>query len=163
LSTDRDTPLLLAILKTREDVALELIRLGADVELANLFAHTPLQLASRLNLQATAHALVQKGADINGANMYTLDTPLSDAALYGQVVMVHKLLSWGADPTRMNTEGKTARSWANGEVVKLLDAWGNIKAVWVVRSAGQVRRLSKLSALRLIPKDLCRMVGEMLF
>jgi hypothetical protein len=80
--------------------------------------------------------------------------------------MVRELLLWGADPTRVGTLQHTARQIAvregHGGVVKLLDAWGNVQVIWVVRSADQVRRLSAQSALRLLPKDLCREVGSML-
>jgi hypothetical protein len=80
--------------------------------------------------------------------------------------MTRELLLWGADPLRLNINRRTARTVAglhgDGGVVKLLDSWGNIKAVWAVLAAGQVRRLGTRSALKFIPKDLVRMVGSVL-
>jgi ankyrin repeat protein len=137
---------------------LELIRRAADVELTNSFGETPLELACELNLQSTAHALVQAGADIN---RFTDWTTLLSAACSGHLEMVQKLLLWRADPSRQDR--KTARNWAlvagRGRVAKLLDAWGSIQVVWVVRSAGQV---SNQSVLKRFPKELVRMVWAML-
>jgi ankyrin repeat protein len=158
-----DTPLITAIRKRREDVALELVERGANVELANFLGQTPLLLAcSYYNLQSAAHALVRAGADINRAGIWA---PLVLAAREGHLLMVRAMLSWGADPNGMGTNQKTARDVANreshghGGIVHLLDASGSIM---VVRSAEQVHRLSKRSALKFLPKELIRMVGSML-
>jgi hypothetical protein len=155
-----DTPLLYAIRYNREDVALERIERGANVELANRYGYAPLAMACSYNLQATAHALVRAGADI------TSDTsgwnPLVIAAIEGHVEMVQKLLQWGADPSLV-THGWTSRSLAEHHgklrVVQLLDTVGSIL---VVRSAAQVLRLSKQSALKSLPNDMVRMGGSML-
>jgi ankyrin repeat protein len=65
-------------IKKNRDVALLLIRLGANVELHNAEEERPLTLACFLNLHSTAHALVQAGADINRA---TPTTPLAWAVV----------------------------------------------------------------------------------
>jgi ankyrin repeat protein len=158
---DGNTALLFAIQNQREDVAHELILRGANVELTNKFGQTPLGIACSLNLKTTVHALVQAGADTNlpddGSN------PLGKAARQGHFSMVRVMLSWGADPSRVDLNGKTARQWAKTyrrlEVVNFLDACDSIL---VVISAGQVRRLAAQSALKFLPKDLCRVVGSML-
>jgi hypothetical protein len=161
------TPLIAAFGMCREDVALELIRLGADVELSDQMDHSPLSLACKFNLHSTAEALVQAGADINRPSFLTIFIPLGSAATNGHVSMVQKLLLWGSNPGQVGSLlGDTVRAETNKlghyGVVQLLDAWGSIQTVWVVRSAGQVRRLGTRSALKSLPKDLCRMVGSML-
>jgi ankyrin repeat protein len=79
------TPLLLAICQIREDVALELIRRGANVELPMLFGVTPLMGACTQNLRSTASALVCAGADVNRVAAWT---PLVYAADEGHLLMV---------------------------------------------------------------------------
>jgi hypothetical protein len=156
------TPLLTAIKKRRVDVALELILRGANVELTDQYGHTPLTRACFENLQSTARALVQAGADTERADKWT---PLGYAAVFGHLSLVRMMLSWGADPNGVGTRRETARTVADncghGGVVKFLktSAWGSIL---VVRSAEEVRRLAKHSALKRFPKDLGRMVGSML-
>jgi ankyrin repeat protein len=155
-----NTPLLAAIFKHREDVALEIIQRSANVELANHAGTTPLILACAFNLQSTAHALVEAGTDINRAQDWT---PLGYAAYHGHLSMVRKMLSWGADPNGMGTRQKTVRAeakfYGNVGVVKFLDACG---AILLVRSAEEVRRVATRSALKRLPKDMGRLVGEML-
>jgi ankyrin repeat protein len=155
------TPLLTAIVKKREDVALELIQRGANLELANYSDTTPLSLACVYNLQSTARALVRAGADIDRASI--IRTPLGWAAAYGHLSLVRAMLSWGADPNRVGATQETARAvankWGHNGVTEFLDACGSIL---VVRSAEEVHRLAKQSALKHLPKDLGRMLGAML-
>jgi ankyrin repeat protein len=154
------TPLFAAIRKLRIDVAVDLILRGANVELGDRVGNTPLLVACSYNLLSTAQALVQAGAVIDRANY---STPLGCAAVKGHLLMVRALLSWGADPNGMGTSRATARALAiyhrRYEVVKFLYA---CNSMLVVRSAEEVRRVAKDSALKLLPKDLGRLVGEML-
>jgi ankyrin repeat domain-containing protein 17 len=141
-----------------------LILRGANVELASRIGSTPLASACCLNLQSTVHALIQAGADVN-RTFESNWTPLIFAATEGHVGMAQKLLYRGADPSRVDHyHRRTARDWAkelrHGGVVRMLDTSGSIL---VVRSAEQVRRLATNSALRFLPKDLCRMIGLVLF
>jgi ankyrin repeat protein len=156
------TPLLLAIYKRREDVAVELIMRGANVEITELHGHTPLTRACFGNLQATAHALIQAGADMERAQGFNW-TPLGHAALGGHISMVRAMLSWGADPNGVGTRQQTARmvakNYGHRGILNFLDTCGSIL---VVRSAGEVHRLGKNSALKRLPKDLGRMVGALL-
>jgi hypothetical protein len=111
-----------------------------------------------------ARVLVQAGAEIN--NRASNLTPLGCAAFHGHTSMVKELLLWGAVPSLVGTFQKTACQAAmrggHHETAQLLGAWGSIQAVWVVRSADQVRRVGKNSALERFPKDLVRMVWGML-
>jgi hypothetical protein len=158
-----ETLLVFAIHKKREDVARELILRGANIERARERSFPPLLTACSRNLVSTAQALVQAGADINRETNYT---PLGLAASRGFLSMVRLMLVCGADPSHIDWEQQTARSLAqhggHSGVIWLLDAWGQIQVMLVVRSAEQVRRLGSRSALKFLPKDLCRMIGSML-
>jgi ankyrin repeat protein len=157
-----ETLLLFAIRKEREDVVLELILRGANVELSDRHGITPLLAACSRNLVSVAHALFQAGGDINRACPWTW-TPLALAAYNGHLSMVRKMLSWGADPNGVGTHLLTARriaEWgSNGIAVKCLDTCGSLL---VVRAAEEVRRVAARSALKFLPKDMGRLVGEML-
>jgi hypothetical protein len=154
---DGSSLLIIAIEKRREDVVVELIRLGANVELANSSRITPLALACAYNLVSTVHALVQAGADINAP--YT-SSPLGCAAARGHLPLVQKLLSWGADPSRSRKPTARFMAQVNGqhEMVQFLDVSGSV----MVLCLGQVRRISARSALKFLPKDMCRLVLSML-
>jgi ankyrin repeat protein len=156
----RITPLITAIEKDREDVALELIVRGANMDLPDAVGSSPLITACFYNLQSTAQALVRAGVDIDRASLWT---PLGLAAVGGHLNTIRAMLSWGADPIRVGTNQETARAVAkragHGAVFNFLDACGSIL---VVRSAEQVHRLSARSAFKRFPSDLGRMVGKML-
>jgi ankyrin repeat protein len=93
-------------------------------------------------------------------------TPLMFTAHEGHILVAQKLLLWGADPHRADDEGKTARTWAMDEgyggVVTLLDAWSSVQAMWVVRFAGEVRRVAPGSEFKRLPYDMNRMLGNFL-
>jgi ankyrin repeat protein len=152
-----------------------LVGRGAEVDGIGHNGWTPLIFSSFYGKVEVARVLVQAGAKITR-------TTLVWAAYNGQSLMVQELLMRGADPsgvrvTRLSrffflcannnvNPPETARQAANrrghGEVVRLLDAWGSIRAVWAMGSAEQVRRVGKKSALKRIPKDLVRMVWSVL-
>jgi ankyrin repeat protein len=162
---NRTTPLLAAIANDREDIAMELIRYEASVELTDRLGRSPLMVSSSRNLRSTSQALVLAGADVN-----KLDNEGGSALMYasfrGHSRMVQEMLLWGADPSLLDGFGLTPRNLAelegHDEVINLLDAWGPIQGVWALLSASQVRRLGTRSALKLLPKDLVRMMGSML-
>jgi ankyrin repeat protein len=124
---------------------------------------TPFMTASFHGKIGVPRVLFQAGANLNRSGRFT---SLGLAAYNGHRLMARQLLLWGADPLGVGTNLETAHQVAvrRGQpaVVRLLDNWGAFQAVWVVSSAGQVRRLSKGSALKFLPKELCRMVGSML-
>jgi ankyrin repeat protein len=160
LTPGRITALTLSIEMGREDVTLELVRRGANVELADPFT-SPLTLACENNLLATAHALVNAGADVNRRAAFR--TPLSSAALGGLFGMTQKLLLWGAHLSPLDLHGRHARSIAESHghvrIVTLLDT---VSSMLVLRAAAEASSLGCSSALKRFPKDLCRMVGAML-
>ncbi len=92
------------------DLALRLIKLGADVNIANsVDGLTPLHAAVGYNHLAVARALIENGADVNakttfaGHSQYTWsphfgETPLHLATLFCGTEMVEILLDAGANP-----------------------------------------------------------------
>jgi ankyrin repeat protein len=160
--TEGNQPLHSAASMGESKMARWLIDRGAVVDAPAMDGTTAMMCASEKGNIDTARILVQAGAeiDIEDGDFWT---PLVWAASEGQLLMARQLLLWGAT---VNPVPDLARSMAgingHGGVVKLLDSWGNIKAVWVVRSAGHVRRLANRSALKRLPKELCRLVGPMI-
>jgi ankyrin repeat protein len=153
----------LAAFAGNTDEAQWLIDRGAEVDAPGKLGGSSLMKASAGGKIGVASILLQAGAEIDLAARLTA---VGYAAFHGHVLMVRELLVWGADPNHMGSAQETARHAAlrqdHGGIVKLLDDWGSIQAVWVVRSAEQVRRLSGFSALKRLPKDLSRVVGSML-
>jgi hypothetical protein len=111
----------------------------------------------------TAQWLIGIGAGVNvpgkGGN-----TALVVASGMGHLLAVHTLLLWGADPSlglRGRTPAMLAKAKGHDGVVKLLDAWTPIRAMWTVRSAVEVRGSLRSELVR-YPKDMCRMLGKFL-
>jgi ankyrin repeat protein len=141
-----------------------LIGRGAELDAPGELEITPLMTASQFGTMDVARVLVKAGAEVDLAAELT---SLGFAAHEGHRLLVQELLLLGADPSRVGTAQATARQAAllqdHGGVVRLLDAWDSIPAVWVVLSAGHVRRVANSSALKRLPRDLIRMLGSMLF
>jgi ankyrin repeat protein len=109
--------------------------------------------------------LLRRGAAFNSTSL-TGKTPLMNAARNGHILVAQKLLLWGAVPSRVDEDGRTARSWAeemgHDGVVALLDAWRSVQALWVVRFAGEVRHVAPRSEFKRLPYDMNRMLGKFL-
>jgi ankyrin repeat protein len=141
-----------------------LVSHGAEVDATGNKNQTPLMVASFYGKIHVARVLFQAGADVN--NPSARYTSLGLASFNGQLLMAKQLLLWGADSfgvgTNLETAHQVAERRGHPRLVKLLGSWGSIQAVWVVLSAGHVRRVAKGSDLKRFPKELCRMVWEML-
>ena len=102
------TPLFLAVIENRLDVAKRLIDLGADVNAKGASGWTPLHLAGNLNSLDMAKLLIDHGADVNEKmnNGWTL--LLWAAALHndlGMLDMAKLLIDHGADVEAKNSFG----------------------------------------------------------
>ncbi len=114
------TPLFYA--RTPEMVQL-LVQHGADVNATTRHYETPL---NRLMLGSmrrdVAEALLAAGAELNPENAMP---PLHLACFHGNLFMVKKLLSMGANPHLKSHSGETASDYArlseNAEIVRLLE------------------------------------------
>lgn len=103
---DRFTPLHLAILTDRPEIAALLVVHGADIEALDVKQRTPLELAVRVGDTESAKLLVNAGADVHKKNREGM-TPLHVAAKTGQMAAATLLLAAGAD---VNQEGRADRT-----------------------------------------------------
>lgn len=92
-----NTPLHVAINKGHRDIALLLLTLGADPNIANNEQHTPLHEACRQGFVDVVKVLVTKGAPINVTDSYG-HTSLHFAIFNGHSDLALLLLTLGADP-----------------------------------------------------------------
>ncbi|RZC37580.1 uncharacterized protein BDFB_013152 [Asbolus verrucosus] len=100
---DGVTPLAMALICANEYFALELIRKGADVNVARNTGYTPLHY-SVSNTLKVAQALILEGAEINVRSCLG-ETPLYVACERGNSDLVYMLLYFGADPSIPCCEG----------------------------------------------------------
>ena len=107
-----ETPLMLAAIKGRLEIARRLIERGAEV---NKPGWTPLHYAATHAEEASApmvRLLLEHHAYIDAASPNGT-TPLMMAAHYGHPSVVRLLLEEGADPLLKNQQGMTAIDFAN--------------------------------------------------
>lgn len=114
------TPLFYA--RTPEMVQL-LVRHGADVNATARHYETPLNHLMLGSLyRDVAEALLEAGAELNPENAMP---PLHQACVFGNLFMVEKLLSKGANPHLKSHAGKTAldyaRQFGKTKIVRLLE------------------------------------------
>lgn len=101
-----DTALHLAIRKLNEQIAIQFIEKGANVQIEDNYGKTPLHEAiSRADRFSKEffELLVKKGANINGQDKRG-DTPLHMATSFGQRLAPY-LLDKGANPNLQNNNG----------------------------------------------------------
>jgi ankyrin repeat protein len=103
-----ETPLMLAAIKGRLDLAQKLAKRGASI---NRPGWTPLHYACSGPDNGVSTWLLSQGADIN-ARSPNGTTPLMMAARYGSLDTVPLLLKAGADTTLKNEQGLTALDFA---------------------------------------------------
>jgi ankyrin repeat protein len=104
-----ESPLMMAALRGRADLARKLIARGADV---NKTGWTPLHYAATGGHVAVIQMLLDENAYID-AESPNGTTPLMMAAMYGTPAAVQLLLDSGADPTLKNQLGLAAVDFAN--------------------------------------------------
>ena len=102
-----------------------LLEKDAELDAKDTNGRTALMYASSGPFAETVEYLLEKGADANVQGTLEGFTPLMTAAAEGQAAVVRLLLVHGADPALRDSDGDTARSFAqqNGHdaVVELLD------------------------------------------
>jgi uncharacterized protein len=108
LTTDDESPLMMAVFKGQVEVAQQLIEKGADV---NKTGWTPLHYAATAGHVQLIGILLAKYAYID-AESPNKTTPLMMAAHYGTPGAVKLLLEEGADPALKNDLGLTAIDFA---------------------------------------------------
>ena len=118
------TPLFLAVIENRLDVAKRLIDLGADVNAKGASGWTPLHLAGQLNSLDMAKLLIDHGADVNEKRNLGWTPLLWAAGNENSLDMAKLLIDHGADVNAKNKWGYTPlHSAASGnslDMAKLL-------------------------------------------
>ena len=99
-------PLEQAILRKKTEIALLLIKSGADTKSCNASKSTPLHLAVERNLPTVAKALIDAGVktDVLGKKGWT---PLHHAAAKNQLETAKVLIAGGAKPMTLSERGGT--------------------------------------------------------
>lgn len=102
-----------------------LLSKGASVDIRDGDGNTPLLLAAQIGYIEGARALLEDGAQINAANTRR-ETPIILAVQARDVALTRLFVTNGADPTRPDLTGKTARDYAAQDsrgtaLLKILD------------------------------------------
>lgn len=117
------TPLMVALFDGKEEVALFLIKKGADVHFADNSGYQPLHWAAFQGYAAVIGEIVGRGGIVNVTTHYAW-TPLMQAAALGHRRAVEVLLDLGAQPNTRDNEGWSplhkACSNNHREVVQIL-------------------------------------------
>ncbi|XP_041454893.1 ankyrin repeat domain-containing protein 12-like isoform X1 [Lytechinus variegatus] len=100
-----ETALHMAAIKGDAQMAHNLIKQGAEVNVQDFAGWTPLHEACNHGYYDVAKVLIKAGASVNTMGLED-DTPLHDAAVNGHVKVVKLLLKHGANPLQMNKRGK---------------------------------------------------------
>ena len=116
-------PLEQAILRNKTDIAILLLKSGADPNTTNASKRTPLHIAIDRNNPQAVQALLDAGADPNVRDQAGW-TPLHHAAAKNQLESAQKLLAAKADPMILSELGGTplheAAASGGAELIKLL-------------------------------------------
>jgi ankyrin repeat protein len=138
---------------------------GALVNCQNNIGEQPLHSAARHGKLKLTELFLDRGAVLDCRDSDGT-TPLMDSAFEGHLHVCRALLLRGAEYRLVDNDGDSALNLAvendRQDVAALLRAWPSIQVLWTVRSSQQVRHLSRGSAFRILPEDLCRLVGAML-
>src|SRR5436190_17317255 len=86
----------------------QLVKAGADVNVARGDGLTALHAAAIDGDEAIAQMLIAAGANVGASTVLVGSTPLHLAAKHGQPALVRLLVNNGADPNRRDTLGTTA-------------------------------------------------------
>ena len=96
LTQDNYSALLLAIIFDQKEMALNLLQLGADPNIATNKGKTPLHYVAKNNLKDIAELLLIKGADVHAKDRSGW-TPIALAVFFGSYDTIKILLAAGAN------------------------------------------------------------------
>ncbi|KAM5359181.1 hypothetical protein ACJZ2D_014679 [Fusarium nematophilum] len=104
-------PLHYAVAHANDDIATELVGMGADVNARDLLGWTPLHYACQEAYADTAGLLINKGADVNAQARNGL-APLYCAAISGHKIVAELLVKAGAHINITDSSRTTPAMWA---------------------------------------------------
>ena len=118
-----ETPLLAALFQDDTDIALSLLRRGADVNVIHKGGTSPLHRASQSGNMDTVRMLLEQNAAVDLLNSFG-DTPFILASSAGEIAVLRLLHQWGADVNFHNKDGSSPLQVATGaghlDVVRFL-------------------------------------------
>jgi serine/threonine-protein phosphatase 6 regulatory ankyrin repeat subunit B len=115
------TPLMIAVAEGHSMTATILLKARAKVNATNQLGRTALMFAASYGNSEIVTMLLKQGADPDIVpNDAEGKTALMAAAKEGYQEIVGILLKSGADPNIKNKEGKTALSYSNADIARLL-------------------------------------------
>ncbi len=106
------TALMLAAFNGSTNIVKYLIDNGANVDMVDEINRTALMFASTGPFNETVVELINAGSDVNATDGHESWTPLMFAAGEGQLEVVKTLISNGADPSMLDTDGESALDFA---------------------------------------------------
>lgn len=121
------TALILSAWGDRKEMAVFLLKNGADIEAKDKFGRTALVYAATSGLTGMVDLLLNNGAAVDAIDENG-ETALMLAAAVGHKEMVEFLLEKGADLNKKNNDGKTiltilSQLSKKSEITKLLEQW----------------------------------------
>jgi ankyrin repeat protein len=123
-----ETPLIVAALAGRDDIAVLLLSHGANVNARNAGGFTPLHAAAYVGAEPVASLLLDKGGSLEDTSNKAGATPLMAAAEQNQVAMLELLIARGASVNAPESHGymPLTRAFWKGhvDVVRLLKRHG---------------------------------------
>ena len=123
-----ETPLIIAALNDRQDIAALLLAHGADIRARNAGGFTPLHAAAYSGSASVASLLLAKGAAIEDTNNKAHASPLMIAADEGRAEVAELFIVRGADLNTLDKDGWSplSQAWSKKhiDVVRLLKQHG---------------------------------------
>ncbi|KAH9257080.1 hypothetical protein BASA81_004901 [Batrachochytrium salamandrivorans] len=123
--------------------------------------NTALHIASLSGQVDMVSLLLQCGVQVNAFDS-ELDTALHCAAMNGHLEVCKELVRFGADVFARNALDQSPQDYAQQNRERVVERYLRkeaLKQVLVVlRSAQEVKRISKHSPIAALPKDLCRLL-----
>jgi ankyrin repeat protein len=136
------TPLMLSVDMAfgQPDIALELVRAGADVSAADTNGDTALLIATTESTPAVMKAMLEKGANPNAQGLYKR-TALHYAAMNAFIEQAQLLLRFGADPSIRDAGGQSSIDVAQttNQDANVRQDFAKIRAL-LTAAAGQTKR-----------------------
>lgn len=106
------SPLILAVVNNRADMAEMLLAAGADINTIDAYGNTPLHTAVFCHRAEVVSLLLERGAGVNSRNRFG-STPLHVAAFIdAQDIIMQMLMAHGADRSALDNRGRTAAALA---------------------------------------------------